>query len=289
MVNTSLDSTFVNRLKHILETRYGKGLQIRQLMDLDGVQTDTAFTRGRDLHIPIQVNGSFLGTAVVPAADDLSSEKVLGITQLVRMALEPAMYNWYLERRESNLTELQNANLDLENVQLFGETRNLLAESDEDGVLAERNESPAPELVSHLIHLDGRSETSNKKAALQLHELTKRWAFVPFSDIKGQLHSAQDIARLGGMTIFIEKFDQLNTAEQELIFDYINEKRFSEEPLILTSSTLKIEELEKLEILAPLMDEISVNTFEVDRAPLTSQGLKDVLELFFIRDSSLDA
>lgn len=290
MQTTTLDSTFVNRLRQMISERYGKGLQIRQLMDLTGVALEKdSFTRGRDLHIPIQVNGAVLGTAVVPSADDLNDKGRQGITQLVRMVLEPAMYKWYLDQKEANLVEINKAQLELDNVRLFGEEQ--LPSIDE--ILSENpevlNEGPGAEIISHLIHLQGRSDITNKKVALTLHELTGRWAFVPFDDIKNQLHSAQDIAKMGAMTIFVEKIEALNEPEQELLMDYIGEDRFSDEPIIITSSSLGLDELGKSSLSEKFHDEISVNCFEVDKAPMTSQGLKEVLELFFIKDSPLDA
>lgn len=288
-MQTTLDSTFVNRLRQMIAERYGKGLQIRQLMDLTGVALEKeSFTRGRDLHIPIQVNGSILGTAVVPSADDLNEKGRQGITQLVRMVLEPAMYKWYLDQKEANLVEINKAQIELDNVRLFGEDQlpsidDIITENPE--VL---NEGPEMELVSHLIHLQGMSPTTNKKVALLLHELTGRWAFVPFNDIKNQLHSSQDIAKMGAMTIFIEKIEDLNGPEQELILDYVAEERFADEPLIITSTDLSLDMLADA-IATKLNDEISVNCFEVDKAPLTTQGLKEVLELFFLKDSPLDA
>lgn len=289
MQNSTLDSSFVNRLKQILESRYGKGLRIRQLMDLAELRSEEAFTRGRDLHIPIQVNGALLGTAVVPSADDLTAEKRQGVTQLVRMVLEPAMYKWYLDQKESNLVEISRAQVNLENIRLFGEPPPPSIDDFLTDHLELLNESPASELISHLIHLEGCSENTNKKVALQLHELTGRWAFVPFNDIKGQLHSSLDIAKMGAMTIFIEKVEDLNPSEQELLLEYIAEDRASDEPLILTSSSQKMDELATTELSSNLIDELSVNCFEVDRAPLNTQSLKDILELFFLKDSPHDA
>lgn len=289
MQNTTLDSSFVNRLKQILANRYGKDLQIRQLMDLSELQSESdAYTRGRDLYVPIKVNGALLGTAVVPSADDLNQEKRQGVTQLIRMVLEPAMYKWYLDQRESNLAEISKANISVENLHLFAEEMPSIDD------LLEENKSLAKglniELISHLIHLEGLTDTTNKKVALQLHEMTSRWAFVPFNDIKGQLHSAYDIAKLGAMTIFIENVETLNEPEQELLMDYLAEERFSDEPLIITSTKMNSGELETVESLsARLIDELSVNCFEVDRAPLTTQGLREVLELFFVKDGPLDA
>ena len=284
MQNSTLDNSFIDRLKQILANRYGKGLQIRQLMDLSELQSDEEiFTRGRDLHVPIKVNGAFLGTAVVPSADDLNQEKRHGVAQLIRMVLEPALYKWHLEQREANLVEINKVHPSLDNVRLFGEGLPNLDET-ENEIPAQ---SPGLELISQLMHLEGSNETANKKVALQLHEMTNRWAFVPFNDIKGQLHSAADIAKLGAMTIFIENVETLVSAEQELLMDYLSESGHADEPLIITSSKLNLQNLTGLS--SQLADEISVNCFEVDRAPLSSEGLREVLELFFTRDPLLDA
>jgi hypothetical protein len=34
------------------------------------------------------------------------------------------------------------------------------------------------------------------------------------------------------------------------------------------------------------LDEVEINSFEVERAPLGYQNLKEVLELFFLRDKN---
>jgi hypothetical protein len=286
MQSSTLDSSFVSRLKHLVETRYGKDLLIRQLMDLSDMHShEDTYLRGKDFHVPIKVNGALMGTAIVPGAEDLTSEKRQGVTQLIRMVLEPALYKWHLEQKESNLIEISKANFETENLHVFGDDP--LPSIDEilEDTSADLAKGLSKELLSHLIHLEGSTSTTNKKVALQLHELTGRWAFVPFNDIKGQLHSSFDIAKMGEMTIFIENIESLNAAEQELLLEYLNDDHLPDEPLIITSSSMNLESLSKVDGLsAKLLDEASVNCFEVDRAPLTTQGLKEVLELFFMKD-----
>lgn len=290
MRSSSLDSTSVNRLKEILADRYGKSLQIRQLMDLSEVDVSKSFfTRGQDLHVPLRLNGAFLGTAIIPDANDLNKEKQEHVAQLVRLILEPGMYNWFLKQKEDNLTEISKAQLEFENLRLFGEP---LPDIDEElkNTLDALRDAEKSDLITQLIHLEGSRETLNKKVALQLHEMTSRWAFVPFADIKRQLHSSQDISALGEVTIFIEGVEDLNAAEQELLTDYLNDHCTNEEPLIITTSCKPLDQLAAIPTLSDkLMDEISVNSFEVDKAPLTNQGLKEVLELFFLKDQEFDS
>ncbi|MGE5086547.1 MAG: hypothetical protein ACM3MG_09625 [Bacillota bacterium] len=291
MHSSTLDTSFVNRLRHLLASRYGKNLQIRQLMDISEVKSDAdTYLRGRDFHVPIKVNGSLLGTAVVPQADDLNDEKKQGVTQLIRMVLEPAMYKWYLDQKESNLAEISKANFETENLHVFGDESLPTIDELLEDTRSDLAKGLSTELISNLIHLEGHSEIINKKVALQLHEMTGRWAFVPFNDIKGQLHSSYDIAKMGAMTIFIENVELLNGPEQELLTEYLSEVHSSDEPIIITSSKLFVDSLNQVATLNKnLIDELAVNCFEVDRAPLTTAGLREVLELFFIKDNPLDA
>lgn len=284
MQNSTFDNSFVNRLRDMVANRYGKSLIVRRLMDMGDCHQIDCFTKGNDLHIPINVNGSLLGTAIVSSARELDLESRDNMTQLIRMVLEPAMYNWYLEQKESNLAEITRTNFAPENVRIFGDS----APDDEEDIYdTEIDEDNI--LISHLIHLQGPSENKNKKIALLLHEITRRWAFVPFNDIKGQIHSTQDISRMGSMTIFIENVEKLNPAEQELIEEYLSEERFQDEPLLITTSMLNLEGLGQTTLRTNIIDELSINLFEVEKAPLDPQNLKEVLELFYLKDSVLDS
>lgn len=281
MRNSTLDSSFVNRLKQILADRYGKGLQIRQLMDLStsDLNADDVIMKGNDLHITIRANEVFLGTAVVPAVNDLSKENRHSVTQLVRMVLEPAMYKWYLDTKEFNLYALKNNHLNFNNIRLF--KRDSLSEED-------LTESLTTQLMTHLIHLEGLSATTNKKMALQLHELTAGYAFVPLNDVKEQLQNSQDISRMGAMTIYVENVEALSLADQELLLEYANQKNSINTPLIVTSSSKKLTSFS--EAMNPsLVKKLSASCFDVSRAPLNTQGMKEVLELFFMSEPLLDA
>lgn len=289
MMNT-IDNNTISKLRQLVSSRYGKGVEIRQLSDLSGEaitsEETLSYMKGTALHIPISCNGARLGTAIVPNALDLNDEKKSGIAQVIRMVLEPTMYNWYLERKEANLEEINKANLE------YSLTLNSPSDSEESFEEFIADDSVAsPQLLSNLIHLVGTNENLVKKVALQLHEMTHRWAFVPWSDVKDQIQKAEDILKMGAMTLFIDKIENLNDQEQDLLVEFLNQEHNDEHPLIITASKLSILEIENsLELQPALIDELSVNTFEVDRAPLSFQSLKEVLELFFFRtDRELDS
>lgn len=281
MRNSTLDSSFVNRLKQILAERYGKGLQIRQLTDLSTPEhnEDEVFMKGNDLHIIIRANEIFMGTAVVPSVHDLSNESRHSVAQLVRMVLEPAMYKWYLDTKEFNLDRLNTNHLEFNNIRLFKKNSSLTEDF---------TETLTSHLMTHLIHLEGTSATTIKKMALQLHELTTRYAFVPLNDVKEQLQTPLDISKMGAMTIYVENVETLSLADQELLLEYANQKNGVNSPLIVTSSSKKLTAFS--ESMNPsLVKKLSASCFDVSRAPLNSQGLKDVLELFFMSEPLLDA
>lgn len=281
MPMTSLNSAQIESLRNILSQKYGKTLFIRQLCDLSALKSsDRPFIKGNDLHIPIQRNGSYLGTAVVPSAHDLAEAKQSDLSEMVKMVLEPSLYNWYLEQRENNIRELSKVDVELDNVRVLGDS---LPDEDELS-LEELNEKHSSSLVSHIVHFFGQNSTNIKKAALQLHELTGRWAFVPFESIKGQLHSSLDIARMGNMTIFIEEVANLNKSEIELITTYLEQDVHVDTPLIITASKESIGNLRNSEIDPNFVDELEISEFEMERAPLEHNRLKEVLELYFLRD-----
>lgn len=275
----------VERLKEIVHSRYGKGLEVRNMMDIANLNLNNDVqVKGVDLHIPIQVNGNYLGTAVVKEGKNLNDQQTVSLVQLVRMALEPSMYNTYLERKERNLQEINKAQFDMSNLSVFGDTE------DDDFSTESFSENMDTQeqalLVSNLIHLEGKQETVVKKVALQLHEMTHRWAFVPFKDIRSQIGSVEDLIKLGAMTIFVEEVESLSATEQAIINEFVDQPRTDEDPLLITTSYKNMVELRNDALLGNIiLDELSVNSFEVDRSPLSYQNLREVLELFFFKTS----
>jgi hypothetical protein len=230
--------TSMLKLKKLLSSRYGKGLELRPLMDMSKlVRSPEAVVSGNDLFIPIVVQDQFLGTAVIPHGWELCEDKRKGIAQLVRMVLEPKLYNEFLERRESNLKAVQNLGFPDSNLVVFGDETSV----EDSSYLLETTS-----FTTSLIHLQGKNTQIIKKVALQIHEFSGRWAFVPFEDVQNDINDATDICNLGGMTLYVENVENLSPKAQTILNEYLSSSRSLEEPLILTSSTLVLEQLESL-------------------------------------------
>lgn len=275
MLNNGRDEKTITKLKQMLASRYGKGLELRSLTSVsleESVQGHAL--RGQDLLIPLRIQDAFLGTAVVPSAGDLSSESRQQITQMVRMILEPALYRDYLERRENNLRSLAEEGLDTTNLRVL-------------------NEVPVPEEIEQrrsgqlqmnvsLVHLHGHEQQRIKKAALLLHEMTGRWAFVPFNDIKKDLNTVSDLLNLGAMTLLIDDVQNLDGDAQKLVLEYLSVTRSDRHPLFVTGSTMSLEEVAQAGgLLAEFKDELMATSLELDRAPLSEKGLREVINLMF--------
>jgi hypothetical protein len=276
--------TAVLKLRQLISARYGKGLEIRPMMDLSKVPDSSgSVISGNDLFIPIVVQEQFLGAAVIPHGWELSEETRKKVAQLVRMVLEPKLHNEFLARRESNLKCLQGLEFPETNLTLFGESGfDIIEEAETEGLLDDSSSTTS------LIHLYGQQISMIKKVALQIHEFSGRWAFVPFEDIQKDVHSATDLSNLGGMTIFVENVESLSPEKQDILAEYLSLPRTLEEPLILTSSTMALEELEKHISSPGLMQDMLSTHLEVERAPLNSATLREVIEMIFQKNEAQD-
>ena len=246
----------VNRLQQIVADRYGKKVELRTLMDMDLVAlSDEPRMKNGTLHIPLKMDKAYLGTALVPDANDLTQEGIQGLSELVKLILEPSLFNTFLERKEENLK-----------AQSVGLT----------------NDS-STELLSSIFFLFGKNSTLTKKVAFSLHELTDRWAFLPWDDIKDQVQSTKDLLQMGGVTIFVQDIEKLSLKHQNLILEYVADPKTEEQPIFVCTSSLPVTDLQAAGMMPHLCDELSINLFDVEKAPTNPALLNQVLEIFFFK------
>lgn len=262
-----MDTSLI-KLRQLLDSRFGKGFELRPLMDMSKLNlTNEAVVFGNDLYIPIIVQNQFLGAGVIPHGWELCSEKQKNIADLVRMVLEPKLYNNFLERQESNLRETHN--------------------QPSNDIHLSVVKTKQPQFTTSLIHLQGQEQLL-KKVAIQIHEFSGRWAFVPFDDVKDDLHTVMDLCSLGGMTLFVENIESLPAKYQHLIAEYTGSPRSLEEPLVLSSSTIPMSELGQFIASPGLLKDLLAVHLEVNRAPLNSSVMREVIDLVFNRDETQD-
>ncbi|MGZ3742358.1 MAG: hypothetical protein ACXWRE_10045 [Pseudobdellovibrionaceae bacterium] len=254
------------KLKQMLSRQYGKDLEFCHLIDLSMMGTSSEpVVHGNDLYIPIQVQEQFLGAAIIPQGWELSEEMRKSATALIRMVLEPKLYSEYLIRHQSNLQNMNASDLAMN---------------------IPRTEERT--LITSLLHLQGHDNGLIKKIALQIHDFSGRWAFVSFEDVCQELHTCMDLCNLGALTIFLENIEDLSSEHQEILAQYLKSPRSLSEPLILTSSTLPLEKLYPRLVNTALVSDIQDSHLEVQRSPLNSNVLRELLDLFFYREESQD-
>lgn len=278
--------TSVDKLKHLVRNRYGKSLEVLQVCDTSYLNYNDFQIKGVDLHIPLMVDDHLLGTAVINDASTLDVESKKTLAQMTKMILEPVLYNSYLERKEMNLSVADKYH----NLHKDKNVVSIEFESHRDGHSYEEielDEEPldGSKLLSHLCNLECSNPTLVKKVALQIHEMTHRWAFAPWESIKSQITSVTDLVNLGAMTLFIEDVTQLSMEDQILIEEYLTGDRVAQDPLFVTACK-SIEDLSPDTFFPNFFDEMEISSFKIDKAPMDINSLREVLELFFFEGDS---
>lgn len=265
------DQSSINKLRSIIKNRFGKGLEISRLTDLQSVGPDSDFFfRNRDLVIPIFQKETFLGTAIVPDAKEIDDRNINSISTLVKMTLIPVFYSQFQTLQENNLKAIEKQ-LDI------GST------SDDFGIRQSIDRHQASGIVAHVIHLNGIREIVFK-VAHQIHEIDNRWAFLPYENVKNEFKSLQSIQSLGNITVFIDDVLNLTLEEQKMISDYkaVSKPHRNNEPLIIVGSGKDLAELgTHPNISSDMLYVMNEQTFEVNRAPLTYAKLKEAVEILF--------
>lgn len=274
MINDIMKSTSVERLQGILQSRYGKGLELSFLNDSDDViatEANAFALKNGTLHIPITSHGRFLAVAKVPDVSALPRSSAEAITEVVKMILEPAIYNWYLDQTETNReTGVFNHLGDLHSVE-------------DDELFLETNGERAPVvlLVSHNPHRLPR-------LALQVHEVMNRWAFVHWNEVRSQIFGVQDLRELGAMTIFIEDALTLSSDEKFLLNEWIQTSKAENEPALIIGSSMGWSDLKAKDILPSfLLEEAGFHQIEADRLPADRRFCEEAIKLLLDKESAL--
>lgn len=254
--------TSLNRMQELVFSRYGKRVIFTTLAGPQLISNQSQRTSTDHYHFPIQNDDMYLANAILQDCQELSKEKLEEIANLVQFIAEPILHNWVLSRHDF----IEDNKLDNNKViSLFGEAEKSLQI---DGVVV--LECDHAELLFKVAH--------------QIHEVTHRWAFVKFSDVASQISSADDIAQLGAMTIFIENLQDLSPDQQKIISAYFRKNKTEDEPILLVGSAAKLEVLQLQNLIdsAFLKDLLGLR-FKVDRYPLSYTQLSLVIERI-IRD-----
>lgn len=266
MATDILQAASVQRLSGLLKHRYGKGLEVRFVVDsmMSKLNAENATVSSGDLFIPIQMHGTFLGLARVPAVQDLPATSIDAITEVVRLILEPALYRRYLDGQPLK------ANFPGESGQNYFNRMKLI-----DGGRPDQSGDVQPKAV--LLYSSNPHRIN--RVALRLHETTERWALLRYSDMK-TFGSIREIEALGKATIFIEDLLQLSPEEIILLAQYLRTADPAHTPVIVIGSTRTLAEIEACNAYpVEITSALARFNAELDRWPKDEPTLKLALEL----------
>lgn len=266
MATDILQAASVQRLQGLLKHRYGKGLEVRFVVDsmMSKLNADSATVSSGDLFIPIQMHGTFLGLARVPSVQDLPATSIDAITEVVRLILEPALYRRYLDGQPVK------ADVVGESGQTYFNRMQLI-----DGGRPDTSGNIQPKAI--LLYSNNPHRIN--RVALRLHETTERWALLRYSDMKA-FGSIREIEALGKATIFVEDLLQLSPEEIVLLAQYLKTADSDHTPVIVIGSTRTLAEIEACNAYpVEITSELARFNAELDRWPQDEPTLKLALEL----------
>lgn len=275
-----LQKNSVLKLQKLLKDRYGIGLQVTSMInavDVD-VRHQHSELRGSSLCVPVCARGKYLATAILTRANVLSEAEITAVVDMVRLVLEPALFSVYLERHEKNTRSEIHKNLN--NVLFFNNETNKSNNTTNDDL-------DRPNFSTALILLESKNPHTISRIAIHIHEISGRWAFLKYAEIKDSFQSLQEIREMGALTLFIEDLLLLSPHEQEIIAK-VN-LTAQNEPLILIGCSSDFDELmQKKMINERLARILNASRIELNRMPQDFSQMRMAVDITLDRQAFIE-
>jgi len=127
--------------------------------------------------------------------------------------------------------------------------------------------------------VEGPTAEDLKAMAMELHELSGRYAFVYCQDVKWKF--AEDLKDLGSVTLFIPDITALTFDDQLKLLKYLSSSPSVDEPQVITGTLKTYSELRSEELMIPeLLHRLSVCFLRMDR-PFAEYRREGIVEFFF--------
>lgn len=225
------------------------------------------------LHFPVFHFSRLVGHILVRDASRLNEQKQNELADLIELCIEGPM----------SLGDHVNTLSEVENRIKKQEQRSMLAEN----VFPLRRLQEEAEVKFHPKLLgfslpcliESAHSIEIKKMALELHELSGRYAFICLNDLT--INSAAGLCSIGTATVFIPEVASLTPRKQQVLLEYLRLLGSEDYPHIIAGSTKSFAELQNLGTLdAQLLDLISTSHLVLDRP--TAQYSDEHLVTFFL-------
>lgn len=265
------DTTWLNTNK-LIQEKFGKNLSYRSLkvVSADAEQTASPYyIKAEDLIIPLKTKKYDLGDIIVSRGAYLSEQQKSEVTDLVKLLLQPTLYNMQLKKIELSLTNASESQIKIDQnlkiVELFN------------------SDSFNKQTLSNIILLKSQLEISRTKVAFKIHEMTQRNIFVRLDDIIDSVQNASELKNLDDTTIFINDVQSLSQSSLKLLAGYLDLNTGTNGPLFLVGSTQTMAEISAQEWPESLKKDLLGFYFDIDRVPLSQQDSEEILDLLFFK------
>lgn len=285
-------NTLIEKLSHILKLRFGVTLSFERL-DSKQYELKERLLRESPLSdegywlFPVFSDHQMVGCARIHGLEDrpLSSQ----LSEFVELYLDSAVaLTDQIELLDMIETQLRTSEVNREAANVIPLRRSSLTETIKiPATKALRRRSRVgfalPCLLEGLSHLD------LKHLALELHELSGRYAFIYLEELTWT--STADLKGIGPVTLFVPEIATLTLQQQIALTEYLRSRPNVDEAHVVMCTLKPYAELRASgKVLAELLELVSVCYLKMDR-PFREYRREGLLEFFFgslIRDSKKD-
>lgn len=215
---------------------------------------------GSAFGFPVYLDGQLGGLAVVRGWDGARPRQLILLSELITAILERRVKT--AEKTEELKVIEERIIVDEEKpanvISLRNRPRTLKVSEETNTELA------APLELSPLTSLPILVQTTPgfplHRAAVEIHELSNRWAMVNLKDLTPDtLDSEENLKQLGAVTLFIESLESLSTAQQIKLAEYLAGHPAGEMPQVIAgiTTTNAFSEDEAPKVLSILLDQFT--------------------------------
>jgi hypothetical protein len=102
----------------------------------------------------------------------------------------------------------------------------------------------SPVITTPLL-LETNSSFPLSRVAIEVHHISKRWAFLSADDLPADIfNSKEELAKLGGLTLFIRDLAALTTSQQTKLAEYLACEPSEDTPHVIAGVNENVVELE---------------------------------------------
>lgn len=278
----------VGKLARLVQSRFNCELKY---VALGTSESDLALRNNLLKTVPYDHNGAWLfpvykcfrvvGYAAVTGFAGANDKQLQQLADLIELYLEPALD---MTDKLDTLTQVERQ-LTRANEDHGGGTNVIPLRRPTGETTGVRTRSRARLGFALPCLIEASTNEDLKAMAMELHELSGRYAFVYCHDVAWKF--AEDLKDLGPVTLFIPDITALSMDEQLKLLKYLSSSPSVDEPQLITGALKSYSELRAEELVLPdLLHRLSVCFLRMDR-PFRDYRRDGVVEFFFgslIRD-----